>query len=293
MNLRHLDTFLAIGRLGSFAAAARELNYAQSTITLHVHELQKELGAVLFERAGRRLKLTQAGRILERHAGEISTNVSSLRHSIKELITGNAGEVRLGAIEPGASLRLPAILAEFTQAQPSVKITLEVGGTAFIGDEVAAGRLDFGICSPPKPALDLSFRPLFREDMALLVPSGHPLAASDTVSWEQLDEQPMLLTDDTCAYRQAIEDSLGELGVRLGATIEISSLRAVASAVQSGVGVALAPVSEAAAISGTVVRAIDGADLGLMIGLVRRAGRPVLSAAAESLAALITDRLNE
>lgn len=293
MDLRHLTTFLTIARLGSFVKAAEELNYAQSTITLHIQELEKELETRLFNRTRGTITLTEVGQALERSARRIVGEVDSLRQSVSDLSSGEGGRVWLGAIEPMASLRLPPILTRFSQERPRVELSMEVGGTNFISERVAKGELDFGICSPPAFGSKLSFTPLFREKMALLVPSKHAFATIASVNGNQLSGQRLLVTEETCAYRQAYEKALGEIGITPPSVIEIGSVRALLSAVQAGLGAAVVPVSGATPPPHrTVLRGLDGVDLGLTIGIVRRAGGFPLGSAAEALLSSIEDRLS-
>src|SRR5262245_21389955 len=207
MDLRHLHTFQAVLEHGSLLRAAEALGYAQSTITLHIQQLEADLGVPLFVRQGKKARLTEAGRLLRAEAAQILGRVGALRRTMRELAEGEAGYVRLGAIEPAASLRLPALLVPFCAARPQVRLALEVGGTRAICQSVAAGDLDLGIVSPPPASLGLVFEPLFVERMALLAPEAHPLAQGIVIGARDLRGHRLLLTEQTCAYRQAIEQS--------------------------------------------------------------------------------------
>src|SRR5262249_16760397 len=118
LELRQLITFRAVVEQGSLLRAAATLGYAQSTVTLHVQQLEAALGVPLFGRRGRRLTLTEAGRVLRERAAPLLDQVAALRQSLRELGAGLAGHVRLGAIEPAASLRLPSVLVRFRAERP-------------------------------------------------------------------------------------------------------------------------------------------------------------------------------
>src|SRR3954453_6601050 len=107
MDLRHLITFQAVVKHDSFVRAADELEYAQSTVTLHIQQLESDLGVKLFARRGKKVRLNEAGRALKDQAGQILAQVDGLRQNMLELGEGAAGCVRLGAIEPAAGRRLP------------------------------------------------------------------------------------------------------------------------------------------------------------------------------------------
>jgi len=110
MLIRHQETFQTVVRRGSFLAAAQELGCAQSTVTLHIQQLEATLGVELFDRGARRVRLTEAGRALHEQAGPILNRVSALQETMAELAAGEVGHLRIAAIEPTASLRLPQLL---------------------------------------------------------------------------------------------------------------------------------------------------------------------------------------
>src|SRR5688572_28459500 len=169
MELRHLETFHAAVRHGSFVRAAESLQYAQSTITLQVQQLEHSLGVKLFERDGRRLRLTEASRLLHDRTERLLEGVTSLRETLASLSTGESGFVRFGDIEPVTSRRLMPLLVQFSNERPQVRLSIEVSGTASVSERVSCGELDAGLCSPPASRLGLRFEPLLVEPMALLV----------------------------------------------------------------------------------------------------------------------------
>lgn len=288
MDFRHMQTFQAVVKHASFVRAAEELQYAQSTVTLHIQQLEAELGVELFTRQGKKVKLTEAGRTLREQVDHILGRVDTLRQSMQELGEGEAGHVRIGAIEPTASRRLPPVLFEFSRQRPKVRLAVEVEGTATISRRVASGDLEFGICSAPAPGLGLVFEPLVREPMGLLVPENHPFAVKERMYVDDLGESRFVLTEPHCAYRQLIQRSLVERGTNVFAGVEIGSVNALVWAVRSGVGVAIVPLeSVSPPPEGTVLREIEEIDIALSVGIVQRAGHNIESRAARELLALI------
>jgi DNA-binding transcriptional LysR family regulator len=125
MDLRHLQTFQAVLREGSFLKAARSLGLAQPTVSLHIQELEKELGLELFDRTGRERVKTPAGELLAGRALPILDAVEVLSRSMAELKDGKTGLLRLGAIEPAASRRLVPLLGRLRAQRPGLRIRLE------------------------------------------------------------------------------------------------------------------------------------------------------------------------
>jgi DNA-binding transcriptional LysR family regulator len=269
MEFRHLQTFQAIVQEGSFLKAAEKLQYAQSTITLHIQQLEAELGVKLFSRHGKRIELTVAGRTLQVNADQLLYRAAKLQQTMTELVSGEAGYLRIGSIEPVASVYLPSILVEFCREYPKVRLTLEVGVTQVISQRVASGVLDLAICSPPAANLGLPFELLFQDPIALLIPENHPLAASKNISVSSLAEERLILTEEHCPYRNILEKALLPHGINPFSGIEIVSLEALKQMVIYGLGIGVMP---AAAIfptpSGTITQKISGLDLKLPVGIV-------------------------
>jgi len=294
MELRHIYTFQAIVKEGSFLKAAEKLMYAQSTITLHIQQLEAELGVKLFIRQGKKVQLTEAGRSLQEQADSLVARAMSLQQTMFDLVAGEAGHVRIGVIEPTASLRLPQLLAPFCQERPRIRLTIEVGNTQFISQRVASGALDIGICSPPEAHLGLDFEPLFVEPLALLLPIDHPLVNEPTIQIQDLSRYRLLLTEQSCPYRNLIEDALQQRRNNPYSGLEISSLNTIKHAVQSGMGIAIFPrMAATPPPEQTVLREIEGLNLSLPIGLVLLAEEISPSRALEALLLLLHKELRQ
>lgn len=285
MELRHLVTFRAVIREGSFLGAARALGLAQPTVTLHVQELESELGLPLFDRRGRRRPVTDAGALLAQRALAILDSVETLQRSMTELRDGRSGWIRIGSIEPAASQRVTPLLAKLRGERPALRVRLDVTGTQGVSRAVADGDLDLGLCSAPPAELSLSFEPLFSEEMALLLPRGHRLARARTVRARDLQGEALLLSEQGCAYRRAVETALSDRGVRPQWALESGSTATLREAVRNRLGIAMLPRPAASpAPPGTVVRGLSDLVIALPVGLITRPGGP---AAPPALAILV------
>ena len=270
MEFRHLQTFQSIVQEGSFLGAAEKLQYAQSTITLHIQQLETELGVKLFARQGKKVQLTAAGRSLQEHADYLLYRAVALQQAMTDLVAGEAGHLRIGSIEPTASLRLPPILVTFCREHPKVRLTLEVGITRVISQRVANGDLDLAICSLPAANLGVTFEPLFMDPMVLLLPEGHPLTNIDVIHVEALAGERLLVTEQNCPYREILEKALLPHGINPYSGLEIVSMEAIRRMIQGGLGIGLVPsVVVNPAPLGTVVKSVNGLNLELPVGIVR------------------------
>ena len=268
MEFRHLKTFQTVLQSGSFLQAAEQLQYAQSTITLHIQQLEAELGVKVFQRQGKKLQLTSAGRALENHASSLLHRAELLNREMLELVAGTAGHLRIGSIEPVASLRLPKLLAEFCQQYPQVRLTLETGVTETISQGVAEGKLDLAICSPPRVQLGLNFEVLFNDPMTLLIPANHKLSQQEAIAPQDLAAERLLLTEANCPYRKLFEREIATRGVSPDAGLEIMSLKVLEQMVVAGLGIGVMPTAVISpAPKNTVVKQICDLPLELPVGL--------------------------
>jgi LysR family transcriptional regulator, regulator of the ytmI operon len=240
MDLKALKTFQTIVACGSFNKAAEEMSYAQSTVTMQIRKLEEDMGIQLFER-GRRIRLTEAGRMLYEQSVPIVKAVEQLQNLAADTQAGEAGSVRLGVTEPSASHRLPQILGQFFLRYPRIRVSVEIGSTASLSGQLLRGELDLVLGSAPSLDTGLYFEQLFTEKFILLVPDTHPLAAKSTVSVQNIRGHRMLITSKACPYRMKLEMLLQETGLLPVDTMEIGSMGALKYYVQQGMGIALIP----------------------------------------------------
>jgi DNA-binding transcriptional LysR family regulator len=270
MDIRALKTFQTVVRLGSFQQAAEELKYAQSTVTMQIQKLESELGVQLFER-GKKIRLTEAGRILNRQVTYILNDIEQLRQTMVDIQSGETGNIRIGCMEPTASLRLPDILAQFCKERPKVQVTLEIGNTVTITERVYSGDLDIGICTAPDTDFGLKFEPLFAEELVLLVPITHPLATKEEIIAKDLRGERLVITGKNCAYRRKLEKLLLEKGNNVYPIIQTGSIELIKRLVQAGCGIGIIPqVSVSSPPSGTVIKSVQDLELGVTIGILHR-----------------------
>jgi DNA-binding transcriptional LysR family regulator len=284
VDLRHLQTFQAVLREGSFRGAANALGLAQPTVTLHIQELEAELGLELFDRRGRRRERTPAGDLLAARTPPILDALDALARSAAELKDGRGGLIRIGSIEPAASRRLAPLLARLRARRPALRVKLETGGTGGVSRAVADGAVDVGLCSAPPTELGLRFEPLFSEEMAVLVPRRHPLARARRLRVRDLEGEPLLLTEQGCSYRQTVESAFQRRGVQAQWALESGSTEALRAAARHGLGLAMLPrLAATPPPPGTRLRRLDDLALALPVGLATRPRPPAASPALEAL----------
>jgi DNA-binding transcriptional LysR family regulator len=245
VEIGQLKVFRAVARRRSFTRAAEELGYAQSSVTARVKSLERELGVALFDRLGRGIALTEAGRRLLGHAEALL----ELEERAKIEVKGGgepSGTLRVSAPETLTTYRLPPVLASFRERYPSVKLVFYPNPTGTLDRrlerDLREGVVDiaFVIEEPERvTGPDFLAETLAVEHLALVGPPDHPLARAGTVTPHELSQETMLLTEKGCGYRNVFERGLEHSGVRLDLAVEFASGEAIKRCVASGMGLAV------------------------------------------------------
>jgi DNA-binding transcriptional LysR family regulator len=293
VDLRLLTTFRAIVDTGAFGRAADHLGIGASTVTLHVQQLEGELGGPVFVRHGRRLVLSELGESVLRHADAIAGHIDALASEAAEVGGAGRGTLRCGAVAPTAHLDVAPLLATLVGDRPAVRVQLDVAGTEALAKAVANGHLPFAVCSAPPAGLGLRFEPLFREPIVAVMATssrlGRACASCDgPVTGDDLDGEPVIVSEAGCAYRAHVEDAFIAAGLTLEARAEVGTTAAAVAAVSAGLGVALVPGAGLTALpAGTIARPVADPDLALPLGLVRpRTGEAHSRLTSEACAAI-------
>jgi DNA-binding transcriptional LysR family regulator len=280
VELRHLRTFRAVARNSSFTRAAVELGYVQSAVTSHIKSLEGELSVRLFDRLGRRVILTDAGRTLLGHAERLL----DLADEARAAVAGGgqpAGTVTVSATEMQCAYRLPPVLEEMRARFPDIRLVFQPSPIGVLDAElrrkIREGAVDvaFVLEKPPRPDVrsdDFVVERLVEETLLIVAPSDHPLVRAPVVGSADLEDEPVLLAQRGCGYRAVFEDALARAGVRPNSTIEFSSGEASKRCVEAGMGVAvLAAVSVAEEIEAGKLAALRWGepDFNVMTQMVR------------------------
>lgn len=245
MDTRLLHTFTALARTGSFTAAAAELHVAQSTVTVHIRILERELGTRLFDRLPTGALLTDSGRRLLVEAENVLDAVTRLRAAGGDDDGAVRGRVVVGTPESLCSTRLPGVMAALRTRHPEIDVHLHAAGTAQCVEGLRSGRLDVALLLEEDADFpDVAAEPVAREPVALVCSPGHPLAArTRAVSWEELAAEDFFLLEEGCSYSDALERRLLAVAVARPRLTRFGSVDAARGCVAAGLGLALLPLT--------------------------------------------------
>jgi DNA-binding transcriptional LysR family regulator len=289
MDTRQLASFCAVVEHQSFSLAAEQLGVTQPAVSLQIRSLEKRLGRRLLDRSGRRVEPTEAGLRLYRSAQRMLALEEQLVEDVADASDGElAGRLEIGASTgPGGSV-VPLLLCEFQRANPSVRVSLTVADTQTIVDQVAGRELAAGIVGAARRHRGVTFEPLFRDEVVLACPPGHPFAGR-TITLDELQAEPPVVMQEGAGVRQVIDDALRAAGLRerhAEVTLELGLQESVKSAVAAGYGITFISRSaiEAELSTGTIATArVEGIEPAREISLATATGRTMPRTAAAFL----------
>jgi DNA-binding transcriptional LysR family regulator len=242
MDFDQLATFLQVARLGNFSRAGEKVFRSQSAVSAQIQQLEQEYGDRLFDRSGKTVRLTPAGRILFAYAERLLKLRDESRLAVADQDEVPRGTLSIGANEATCLYVLPDVFAEYCRRYPAVQISIYRNFSYKIIEKLENGALDVGIVTLPIKSPSLKMTSIFRDRLMLIVSPKNPLARLKSVSIEDVIKQPMIVP--ITGYTRRIMDKLfrpyaSELKVRM----ELPSVGMIKSFVASGLGVSLISAS--------------------------------------------------
>jgi len=218
MILQQLRYFLAAAEQGSFSAAAESLLMAQPSLSDQIRRLEAELGVALFARAGRRLALTEAGRMLRPHAERALAAAEDAVESVKEVRTLSGGTASFGTFGSAHHYLLGGLVQDFRRRYPDVRVRVVGQNSAEVADAIREGELEAGLIALPIDDRGLEVRPSIREENHYVSASPQRLTKAMTI--EALAAAPLILYDARWGAVDPMRRQLAERAQRAGVRIE-------------------------------------------------------------------------
>lgn len=248
LDLQSVRIVRAIAETGSITAAARALGYSQPAISQHLQRTEARLGLTLVTRVGRSVRLTEAGSVLARHALTITSALDAAEGDLADLAGLRTGTVRLAAFPTASSTIVPRLLGALAASHPGIRVTYIEAQPPEAVQLLRDGGVDLAITfSYPGDRADphrdsasgLTAQPLFTEEMVVVIPRSHPLAALDVIDVTTLAEERWIAGCPRCrGHLLAVCEVAGFAPV---ISFETDNASAVLNMVASGLGVAMLP----------------------------------------------------
>lgn len=245
MDLRQLRYFVSIVENGSFSKAAATLNVAQPALSLHVRNMEADLGTQLLFRSPHGVLPTEAGEILLRNARVIIEQFAVAAEEIRGHEAEPSGEVRLGL--PGTIsqiLSVPLIIAARNR-YPRIKLRIAEAMSGFITEWIREAKIDLAVLYIPVQDRTLVSDPVLTEQLCLLGPvdamQGIKPPADGPIAYRQVAELPLILPSVTHGLRELLEGVARASGFPLNTTIDVDSYGNIKELVEEGMGYSVLP----------------------------------------------------
>jgi len=239
MNLNQLKIFYLAAKKGNLSVAARELFITQPAVTKGIQRLQEFYDMKFVDHIGKKLLLTDAGKVLFEIAEKIFELESQAEESIRDFQQRKRGHIRILSSESFGDYYLPQVIILFSKAYPLVRITMDILPTEQVVENTVTLNDDLGFISYPVQHKKLLVKEVLEDQLVIITPLDHPLTRKKILAAKDLADQPIIMHETGSAPRKAIDEYIRKNHLNIKIPLEISSNRAIKRAVEEGIGIAL------------------------------------------------------
>ncbi|MGG0410146.1 selenium metabolism-associated LysR family transcriptional regulator [Peribacillus simplex] len=234
-----LKVFVTVIEQKNFSRAGDILNLSQPGVSLHIRNLENELGTKLIYRSPKQVQITEPGKILYRHAKQMLNHYETAKREINEFNNVVSGTMKIGASFTIGEYYLPKVLAEFAAQYPMVDIQIIISNSNEVIQGIRSNKLDIGLIEGETDYKDIDVRPFMNDEMIVVVPPDHPLSQMDLIEGTLLQNQTWVLREQGSGTRTYSDKLLSSLELNIKKTFIFTSIQGVKEAVMAGLGIAL------------------------------------------------------
>lgn len=281
-NLHQLRIFQTVAQLRSYSRAADALYLSQPGVSLQVKALEKSVGLPLFEKVGRTLRLTEAGRELLAYSERIFGIMDEADLVLEDLKGGRGGTVKIAASTTAGIYIVPPVLGAFHRQNPNVKLTLDVVNRFTVQERLLKDEVDMAVMGLIEDTHDLEVAEFVPNELVVIASPRHHLAGKKNISLDELNKEVFLLREAGSGTRTDVERLLVGKGTPVHVGMELRSSGAIKQAVAADLGIAVMPLRalELELIVGRlIILDVVGFPVRRHWSLVRRRGRRPSAAA--------------
>jgi DNA-binding transcriptional LysR family regulator len=292
-SLESLRKFVVVAEELSFTRAARRLHVVQSGVSSAIQGLERELGAVLFDRDRHRVALTDAGQALLPEARATLAAAQAAQDAVAQARAGLRGTLTVGTLTSTGTVDLPELLGRFHDTHPRVAVHLRqsAAGSAGLARQVIAGELDLALVGlPGQPPPGLRLQPLSEEVLVLLCGTRHPLADRSAVRLDELANETFVDFPPGWGNRTVSDRAFAAAGLDRQVPFEVADYASAAALVRYGLGVAFMPASAAQGLPGVHLVELVSPRLTWRLSVATPTARRLSAAARAFLAELAPGR---
>jgi DNA-binding transcriptional LysR family regulator len=238
--LAQVTAFVEVARRRSVSRAAEALFVTQPALTARIQGLERDLGAELFVRSSRGMKLTEAGEAFLPYAVRALGSLTDGRMQVNALERGGAGRLAIGAAPAVSTYVLPILLKRFALSHPRVSVSVRTGHSEEMLDLVLREQVDVGLVRALQHR-DIVSTPLYEDRLILVVEPDHRFAQEGRIRLREIAGQQLILFDRTSSYHELTNALFRRAGIAPAGVMELDNIDAAKKMVEQGFGVALLP----------------------------------------------------
>lgn len=245
MDTNQLVSFIAVAESGSFTHAAAQLHLTQPAISKRVQLLEAFLGNRLFDRIGKRVFLTEAGRVLLPYARRILQEIEDTRTAVQNLSELVSGTLTMASSHHIGLHRLPPVLKEYAHQFPQVDMDISFLDSEKVYEQVAQGGIELGVVTLATGGVvdRIYSHKLWQDELFVMSSTDHALAQHSQIGLQDLLEYPAILPGENTFTRQLIEDHFQSAGLRLEAAMSTNYLETIKMMVSVGMAWSILPMT--------------------------------------------------
>jgi DNA-binding transcriptional LysR family regulator len=281
ITLRRLRSFVEVADLGSFRRAAERLSISQPALSVHIQELENELGVALFRRTTREVRLTEEGARFAAQIKRTLAEVDSLVDDLKGQAAIQRGRVEIACVPSMASQVLPSIISQFKKDQPKITVHVHDDRAEIIQRLVSKSDVDLAISPPPAHNSELVFEHVLDDPYIAVMPKRHPLAGQSSVTCEALLKYPLIMMRTGLNIREVFDEALAAWPLQSKPAYEVYHHDTLVGFVTANLGIGAMPGMTLANVrqSSLAYARITDPVISRQIGLLKRRGEPLNPAA--------------
>ncbi len=235
VTLRQLKVFEAVAAHLSYTKAAQELYLSQPGVSMQIRQLEENIGLPLFEKLGKKIHLTEAGRELHRYGRNIFAELEEMEEVLESLKGVNRGRLDI-AVASTINYFAPRALGAFSRLYPAISLTLEVSNRERLKRMLQENEKDLVLMGQPPKEIDLEAEPFMDNPLVVIAAPDHPLAGERGVSQERLAGERFLMREPGSGTRLAMERFFEERGLTLRPGMQMTRNEAIKQGVRAGMG---------------------------------------------------------
>ncbi len=235
ITLKQLQIFQTVAEQKSYTKAAKLLFMTQPAVSMQVKQLEEDVGLPLFDRIGKSVQLTQAGKELLQHARAVQIELEEIRQSMLALRGLKRGRLHL-TMASTANYFAPKLLAGFCRQYPNIQISLKVANRAGLLEALESNATDLAIMGQPPSTMPLAAEVFMENPLVVVAPPDHPLAGRQHIPLREVAREHFIVREIGSGTRAAVERFLATHELDRPRQIEMNSSEAIKQAVQAGLG---------------------------------------------------------